>query len=152
MENIFVNFRDDEGEMEWPVPVSRVGPSTYRVEEHPDFLTEWIDFGDVFEVERCVDGLRFVRIVEKSHFVCFDFTMGKEVIELDTMQRIFRKAEALGGRWDFLINFLYVYVPEDAEYDPTNEIESVRRSAVEQAERRRRLRILRNDSNDSAAS
>ena len=51
MEQIVFIFRDDADEMKWPVPVSRVGPNLYRVEEHPDFLTDKLEFGDVFEVE-----------------------------------------------------------------------------------------------------
>jgi hypothetical protein len=137
MEELIVIFADDEGhEIEMPVPVSRVGPNLYRVEEHPDFLSDIMDFGDVIEVERCTDGLRFVRVVEKSQFKCFEFTIGPGTVRSAPMQRIFRKVEALGGRWDFLINFLYVYVPPESDYDPTAEIELVRANRTRRARER----------------
>ncbi len=123
---IVVVFYGGEGEMDWEVPVSRVGVNLFRVEEHPDFFDHVADFGDVFEATSSEDGFRFVRVVERSHFKRFEFTIGIDVVTCAAMQRVFAKVEALGGRWDFMINFLYVYVPMECAYDPTAQIELVR--------------------------
>ena len=125
METIAVIFDDGEGEMEWPVPVARVGPKLFRVEEHPDFLDHVVEFGDVFEVTASGNSFRFVRVVEKSPFKRLAFTIGREVVSSPALRHVFTKVEALGGRWDFMINFLFVYLPKECGYDPTTEIQLV---------------------------
>src|SRR6185503_7807431 len=91
METIAVIFDDGEGEMEWPVPVARVGPNLFRVEEHPDFLDHVVEFGDVFEVTASVNSLRVVRVVEKSPFTPLPLTLGREVLPPPALPHVFTK-------------------------------------------------------------
>ena len=146
METIRLIFDLDGEDADEFVRVSSAGSNLFRVEDHPDFLIWLIQYGDVMEVSPCEDGFRFVRIAEPSPFKLFEFTIGMDTVQSNPMQRVLKKLKGRGGYWVALINFLYIYVPNTDDYDPTAEVELIQRNTSPLARaqsnwRRRELEI-----------
>jgi len=113
--------------------VTPLGSGRYRIEldplscliaERPSDLKKLPNYGDVIEaVDIEANSLRFVRVVERARLKKFQFFVSREFVESPELEIILSRVESLSGHWERVAGgVLIMYLPEDADYDPSVEM------------------------------
>jgi len=127
-----VSIEYPDGTIDDAALVTRVAERLYRLEldpllflfsddeERPDLPA----YRDIIEVEEIgLTPLKFVRVVERARFKRFEFLVSKEFAASEKMTAIASKIQQHNGYSERVFGgFLIIYLPEQADYDPTNDI------------------------------
>ena len=124
-----VEMTFDGGESIEQVLVTPLASQQYRLEVSP-ISGGNLRYHDVIEAESQADGcLRFVRLVEKSPFRTLEYFLPKSVVESQPFQNILESVMTLGGNWEIVFGgIVYLHVPKDTAFDPTDEIQAIRKA------------------------
>jgi hypothetical protein len=100
--------------------VTKVGPALYRLESAP-ICIESITFRDIFEAEELDETtLRFLRLVERSHWQTFDFLLARETFDRENTRRVLQRVEDMGGHWERVFGgLLFICLPPGIDWNPT---------------------------------
>jgi hypothetical protein len=120
--------------------VTPLGNGRYRLEEDPlscfmadspRDLRKLPNYGDVFEAEAiAARALRFVKVVERARLKRFQFPVSRDFVESPELNTILSKVESLNGYWERVFGgILIIYLPEDSDYDPSEELKNMSRYA-----------------------
>jgi hypothetical protein len=112
--------------------VTRVAERLYRLELDPllfffsddEELTDLPAYRDIIEAEEIgPTALKFVRVVERARFNRFEFLVSKEFAESAKMTAIASTIRQHNGYSERVMGGIFiVYLPEQADYDPTDDI------------------------------
>ena len=125
IQQIDVTFETEEATAK-DMCLALIGPNLFRVEEAPIFV-ESVSYGDIIEAYRQDDGsLLFRQVVKKSDLKSYQFILPTEIITSDNILTLLDKITSIGGHWERLFGgCLFIYIPANIDYDPTDEINRV---------------------------
>lgn len=109
----------DEG-LSVSLPVTRVGKDLYRLDAVP-YLSEVAGYADIVEaVPAEDDGLRFVRVVQRSGWSTHNFIVGRTAIKEDAaLQAVLQDVLDSGGYWEAIFGgCLFICLPPGSTFDP----------------------------------
>ena len=115
------DFKDFRGEFE----VVKVAPTRLEIRETAPFI-ELFTFGDTIEVEPHENEFLFKEVVGRSRYRTFEFLLSEKVAESTQLQQFVDQLVERGGHWERLMSgWLLIHLPEDSDYDPSNDISRV---------------------------
>ena len=107
-------------------------PASCLIADRPRDLMELPNYGDVIAAaELASNALWFVKVVERAPLRKFLLLISRDIASSPELEIILSKVDALKGHWERVAGgILIIYLPEDSDYDPSEELEQLGGDAI----------------------
>ena len=114
----------DEGSEE--IYVTHIEEKKYKIEETSIFNPE-IQLGSFVELQNIEKNVyEFVKFIEKSNFIMFDWILNRKFIEQPEFEKFKNKIIEIGGTWEQAMTGIFLaHIPKDKEKLFNKELEKI---------------------------